>query len=153
MRSRTRPVSPASPATNSCARHGSASSAPAPHAASLCGTSRQPRTVRPSSAARPAIWARARSRSAAIDGKEGQAGGVPARLGQGEPGDRAEERVGNLREDAGTVAGVRVRAGGAAVLQVAQDAEGIGHHAVATSGPQVCDKADATGVMFETAVV
>ncbi len=85
--------------------------------------------------------------------EEGQADGVAAGLGQAEPGDRAEERVGNLREDAGAVAGVRVCAGGATVLKIAQDAEGVGHHVVATSGPQVCDKANATGVVFETAVV
>ena len=88
-----------------------------------------------------------------IDGQEGEAGGVAARLGQAEPGDLPEERVGKLGQDAGTVAGVRVRARRAAVLQVAQDAQGTGHHVVAAPGAQVGDKANATGVMFETAVV
>jgi hypothetical protein len=87
------------------------------------------------------------------DGEKGQAGGVTARLGQREPSDLAEERVGQLREDSGTVTGVRVRAGRAAVLQVTKNAQGTGHHIVAAPRGQVCDKPDAAGVVLETAVV
>jgi hypothetical protein len=88
-----------------------------------------------------------------VDRQEREAGGVAARGGQLEPGDRAEERVGQLGDDAGAVAGVRVGARRAAVLKVAKDAQGAGHDAVAAPGPQVRDEADAAGVVLEPAVV
>jgi hypothetical protein len=85
--------------------------------------------------------------------KEGQASGIAAGFGETEPGDLPEERVGQLGQDSGTVTGVRVRAGRAPVLEVAQHAQGAGHHIVAAPGGKVRDEAHTTGIMFETAVV
>ena len=153
IRSRTRPLSPASPATNSWARSGQRLKRARAARGLVDGD------VAPAEDGQPLIGGEAGDLGegtipfGGIGWQEGQADGVAARLGQREPGDRAEERVGNLGEDAGAVAGVRVRARGAAVLKVAKDAEGAGHHIVTAPGPQVRDKADAAGVMFETAVV
>src|SRR5699024_8508768 len=52
--------------------------------------------------------------------EEGGAGGVAAGCGKGEVGDRAEECVGDLGEDAGSVAGAGVGAHGTAVFEAAQ---------------------------------
>ncbi len=88
-----------------------------------------------------------------IERQEGEAGGVAAHLGQFEPGYRAEERVGKLGEDAGAVAGIRVGARRAAVLKVAENAQGAGHDTVAAPGPQVRHQAHSAGVVLEPAIV
>src|SRR6185437_16066618 len=85
--------------------------------------------------------------------KEGDAHGVGAGLGEGEPGDRLEEGVGDLGQDAGSVAGVRVSTCRAAVLQIAKNAKGARYDFVAAAGPQVRDETYTTRVVFETTVV
>ena len=89
----------------------------------------------------------------AVVGQEGHADGIAASFGQAETGDLPEERMGQLGQDAGTVTGVRVRAGRAPVLQIAEHAQRARYHVVAAFSGQVGDKTNATGVMFETAVV
>jgi hypothetical protein len=88
-----------------------------------------------------------------VVGEEGHADGVAARFGEAEAGDLAEERVRQLGQDASTVTGVRVRAGRAPVLQIAEHAQRARYHVVAAPSGQVGDKTNAAGVMFETAVV
>ena len=88
-----------------------------------------------------------------FDWQESQADRVAASFGEREAGDCAEESVRDLREDARAVAGVRVSARRAAVLEVAQDPQGAGHHVVAAFGREVRDETHTTGVMFEPAVV
>jgi hypothetical protein len=78
---------------------------------------------------------------------------VEAGCGQAEPAGRAEERVGELGEDARPVAGLRVASLGAAVVQVAQHREGLGHRVMGPPAGQVGDEADAAGVVLVVAVV
>ena len=81
---------------------------------------------------------------------------VAAALGErhlGVRGDRAQERVGDLEEDARPVAGVRLRAARAAVLQVRQHGEGVAHDAVRRPALGVHHEAEAAGVVLELRVV
>ena len=91
------------------------------------GTSRQPRTRRPSSAAISSIrW------PGLGDLPRRRRGGTPCRrrtrlaAGSSKSHDLAQERVRDLHQDAGAVTGVRLGAGGAAVLEVAQRGERLG---------------------------
>src|SRR5690606_12940401 len=86
-------------------------------------------------------------------GQERDAGGVGAGFGQVEAGGGAVELVGDLGEDPGAVAVVGVGAGGAAVVEVAQDGEGLVHGVVGASAGEVRDEADAAGVVLEGTVV
>jgi hypothetical protein len=54
-----------------------------------------------------------------VQGQERHADGVPSDGRQLEPGHRAQERVGDLRDDPCAVAGARIRPHRAAVLEVA----------------------------------
>ncbi|GAA3238302.1 hypothetical protein GCM10020256_58510 [Streptomyces thermocoprophilus] len=81
-------------------------------------------------------------------GEEGDADGVAAGGGQVESGHFAEEGVGDLGEDARTVTGVRLGAGGATVLQVAQDCEGLLDQGVGRLAGEGRDEADAAGVVL-----
>ena len=65
----------------------------------------------------------------------------------------AEERVGHLEEDAGTVAGVLVAAARAAVLEVPEELQTRFNDAVAFVAVDVRDEADAAGVALERGVV
>ncbi len=58
-----------------------------------------------------------------------------------------------LSQNAGAVAGVRVRSGGSPVLKIAQDAQRARHHVMAAPGGEIGDETHTTGVVFETAVV
>ena len=97
--------------------------------------------------------------SAALDpvaGEEDQAGPVLAGLGKGDPGllaDLLEEGVGNLDEDAGAVAGVRLAAGRAAVVEVLEDLDRLLQDPVGLAALDVDDEADAAGVVLEPRVV
>jgi len=62
-----------------------------------------------------------------VGGQEHHAGRVTAGGRKLEAAHRAEERVGDLGQDAGPVARVRVAALRAAVLQVAEHGQGLGH--------------------------
>ena len=66
---------------------------------------------------------------------------------------RSEERVGNLDEDACTVAGVHLGTSRTTVIHVAKRTKSMTHDLVAALALHVDDEVDATGVMFETGVV
>ena len=85
--------------------------------------------------------------------QEGHAGGVLADRGKVEVDDRAEEGIRHLREDAGAVAGARVRADRAAVLEVAQRGQRQGDDVVPWLAAQSRDHGQATGVLLERRVV
>ena len=86
-------------------------------------------------------------------GQERHPGGIPARLRQGELALRTEEDVRNLGNDAGAVAGLRVAALGAPVVQVPQHSERFGNDVVVTAAGQVGDEPDSARIVLETAVV
>ncbi len=88
-----------------------------------------------------------------VPGQERRADGVRAVRRELEVDDVAQERVGDLHQDAGTVAGVRLGAGGAAVLEVAQGGQGLGHDVVAGHAGQGRDEGHATGVVLVARVV
>ena len=73
--------------------------------------------------------------------------------GQLEVGDRAEEGVRDLRDDAGTVAGAGVGADRAAVLEVAQRVERGGDDVVAGGAAQGGDHGQPAGVLLVGRVV
>ena len=88
--------------------------------------------------------------------QEDQAGAVVAGGREGEaefglPG--AEEAVRHLDEDAGAVAGVGLRSAGAAVLEVAQQAQALLDDVVRLASAEVDDKADAARVLLVLRVV
>ena len=60
-----------------------------------------------------------------VGGQEADRDAVAAALGQLEVDARAEERVGHLQQHPGAVAGARVGAGGAAVLEVLDGAQAL----------------------------
>ena len=123
----------------------------APSRSGATGTSRQPRTVRPSSAA---IVSMPRDGLVgAVLGQEGDADGVRAGLGQLESGHLAEEGVRDLGQDARAVARVGLGAGGAAVLQVAQYGQRLLDQRMAGLAGEGGHKADATGVVLVAGVV
>ena len=66
-----------------------------------------------------------------VGGEEAGADGVRVLRRQLEVDHRAQERVGDLDEDAGAVAGVGLGAGGAAVVEVAQRGQRLRHDVVA----------------------
>jgi hypothetical protein len=88
-----------------------------------------------------------------VVGQEGDADGVTACRGKLEAGPGAQEGVGDLGEDAGAVAGVGLRAGGAAVLQVAQDGQCLLDDAVLGLAGERRDETHAAGVVFVARVV
>ncbi len=138
---------------NTCRNVGIASRASAPSDDSSVGTSRQPSTCEALGlrdlldglARRGGVLRRLR--------QERDAGGVAARLGQVELDDGAQELVGNLQQDACTVAGVRFGALGTAVLQVDQGSDGLVDDVAAAAAVHVRDHGNATRVMFERGVV
>ena len=65
----------------------------------------------------------------------------------------AKERVGNLNQDAGTVAGKRVGANRAAVGQVLQDLQALLDDRVRFRAFDMRDKADATRIVFVGGIV
>ncbi len=68
-------------------------------------------------------------------------------------GDAAEEGVWDLQQDARAVTGVRVRAGGAAMLEVAERLEALLDDGVRRLAPQLGDQRDAARVVFVVRVV
>ena len=74
--------------------------------------------------------------------------GVRTRAGQLEVDDRAQEGVRDLHEEAGAVAAVRLGAGGAAVLEVAQRGQALLDDRVARDAGQGRDERDAAGVVL-----
>jgi hypothetical protein len=89
----------------------------------------------------------------AVDREEGHADDVAADLGEGEVDDRAQERIRNLGDDAGAVAGARIRADRATVLEVAERAEGGVDDVVPRGAAKGRDHGEATGIPFAPRVV
>ncbi len=76
------------------------------------------------------------------------------RQAEAEPaGLRGEERVRNLDQDAGAVAGARIGADGAAMLEIAEDRQGVLDDLVRFFSFDVGDKADAAGAFAERRIV
>ena len=123
-------------ATNSCAKSGMTARAVGPRSApsGSTGTSRQPRTVRPSSSASLATSSIAGGALGLVGRQEGDADGVLPHRRQVEVDLGAQQGVGDLGEDAGAVTGVRLGAGGAAVVEVVQRGEALGHDRAASAG-------------------
>lgn len=65
----------------------------------------------------------------------------------------SEQFVGNLQEDAGTIAGLALGAGGAAVLHALERTEAAVYQIVGRFTPEVGQKADAAGVVLEAGIV
>ena len=92
--------------------------------------------------------------SAGLPGREEADGhAVAAGLGQLEAGLGAQERVGELDQDAGAVPGVGVGALGSAVLEVLQRVAARAPHLVGRGGADARDEGDAAGVVLVARVV
>ena len=88
--------------------------------------------------------------------QEHVARGIVALRGQFDPSlrrDGREEFVRHLDEDAGTVAGERIGAGGAAMREVFEQLEPLPHDLVALPAVHVDDKPHAAGVVLVGGVV
>ena len=85
--------------------------------------------------------------------QEGDTGGVGARFGQLEVDDRPQELVGHLQQNPGTVAGVRLRALGAPVLQVQQGGDGLVDDVAAATTVHVGHHRHAARIVLERGVV
>ena len=70
-----------------------------------------------------------------------------------EVGDGAEERVRDLQQQAGAVAGTRVGTDGAAVMQPLEDRQALADDLVAFFALDMRDKTDAAGIVFVRRVV
>ncbi len=86
-------------------------------------------------------------------GQEAHRHAVAAGIGKLEPGVLAQERVGNLDEDARAVTRVRVGALTAAMLELLQRVQRAGDHLVRTRRAHACDERDAAGVVLVGRVV
>ena len=64
-----------------------------------------------------------------------------------------EEAMGNLDQDAGAVARLGVGAHGTAVLEVLEDGQAVGHHAVAFGVGDIGDEADAAGIVLVARII
>ena len=119
---RTRPRRRSRRSTNSCRTTGSERRATSPIRCERTGTSRQPRARWPSSAQIRTNSSSQRSRSARLARQERHADGVVARCRQVElellAHHPAQERVGELEQDPGAVAGLGIGAARAAVIHV-----------------------------------
>ncbi len=89
----------------------------------------------------------------AVGGEEGDADGVRAGLGELESGDLAQEGVRHLGQDSRAVAGVRLGAGGATVLEVPQNGQGLLNEGVGGLAGEVRHESDAAGVLLVARVV
>ncbi len=88
-----------------------------------------------------------------VERQERHARRVRAQLGQLDAADGAQELVGDLHEDARTVAGVGLSADGSAVIEVAQRGQTLGDDVVARHAGQRRDERDATGVVLVARVI
>ena len=88
-----------------------------------------------------------------VAGQEADGDAVAAALGQLEVHAAAQQRVGHLHEQPGAVAGGRIGAGGAAVLEVGDHGDAALHHLVGGPAVQARDEGDAAGVVLVAGVV
>ena len=112
------------------------------------GTSRQPRTAQALLGGDPLDGRPGGRLTGVVVGQERAAHGVGTAVGQLEGHGRAQERVGDLGEDAGAVAGVRLAAGGPAVVEVAQGGQGLVDDLVARLPGQGRDEGNAARVVL-----
>ena len=121
------------------------------------GSSRQPRTSRPSSAAMASICSRAAGRSAGpVAGSRCRPRmrcSRPRSAGQFEVDDVAQELDGQLDQDARAVTAVGLGARCAAVLEVFEGSQAIGDDGVRTPALDVGDHGDTAGVGLVLRVV
>ncbi len=144
---------PLAPDRKICRITGSTSRAASPIESPQTGTSRQPSRSQALLAHDLADHLQRRVALARLAGQEGDADRVLALRRQGERGDRAQERVGDLDEHPGAVTDLRVAARSAAVVEVAQRGEALGHDVGTGPAMSVHDEGDATGVVLEPGVV
>jgi len=89
-----------------------------------------------------------------ISGEVAHADPVSAARGELDACDRRpQERIGDLQQDPGAVAGAGVRAFGAAVLEVFERVESLLYDCVARFAPQLRDERDTAGVVLVSRVV
>ena len=138
-------------ATKSWRKAGIVARAVAPSRSGATGTSRQPRTVRPSSAAIVSIRETASVVSSA--GRKAMPTAYAPASGSSKSVTSREEGVRYLEQDAGAVARVGLGAGGAAVLEVAQYGQRLLDQRVAGLTGEGGHEPDATGVVLVTGVV
>lgn len=125
----------------------------APSSCGATGTSRQPRTVRPSAAAIVSICETAAALSASSTGRKPMPTAYAPAVGQVE-GDRCtQEGVRDLGQDARSVTRVGLGTGGTSVLQVAQNRERLFDQRVARLAGEGGHEADAAGVVLVAGVV
>ena len=93
---------------------------------------------------------------ALVQRKEAHAHGVLAGFGQVDPDLGAflqEESMGQLRQDAGAVAGLLLGSARTAVIQIDQDLDALLHDVVGFDVLQVRNETDTAGVVFEPGIV
>ena len=88
-----------------------------------------------------------------VERQECHADRVRAYRRQLEAGNLAQESVGDLNQDAGTIAGVGLGAGCTSVFEIAERAKAHGHDRPARDPLQVRDERDAASVVFEPRIV
>ncbi len=139
-----------------CRNTGCTATALGPTARLSVGTSRQPMTRCPSSTT---ICSNSRSSAARVSGlgrQEHQARAVAALLRQIPAETRrflAEERIGDLNQDAGAVAGVDLAPARAAVLQVDQHLQRLTDDRVRAPALDISDEPDAAGIVLMSWIV
>ena len=118
---------------------------------------RAPRASRRRAGLRPPRWRRSApsvfSAASASSGRNARPTPYAPAGGQREVDDGAQEAVGDLEQDAGAVAGVDLGARRAAVVEVAERAEGVGDDRAAGHALDVADERDPAGVVLEARVV
>ena len=88
-----------------------------------------------------------------ITGQERNTHRIRAHCGKLKIDDITEKTVGNLGDDASTIARARVRPNRPAVFEVAQGGEGLFHDVVSWGTAQGCDHRQAAGVFVEGRVI
>ena len=117
---------------------------------------RQPRMLRPSCAATSSKVLRTSSRRFGVARHEQRADAVFAGLRQRDAerlGLAGEELVRDLHQDAGAVAGARIGADRAAMLEVDQDGQRVDDDLVRLAALDVGDESDAAGILGERGIV
>ena len=140
-------------ATKTCAKEGMHATAVLPREDESVGTSRQPRTESPSSAAISSIRLRVLAICSSSPGRKAVPTAYARLPGRLEVDDLAEELVGDLHQDARAVTGVRLGAGGTAVLEVAERRQRLADDLVARDPGHGGHEGDAARVVLVGAVV
>ena len=140
---------------NTCMWNGSVGFTDSPSEELSCGTSRQPSSVRPSCGDLLGVDVQDDLPPFRIVRHEHEADRVVAGLGQRDAelvGLAHEELVRRLHQDAGAVAGARVGADRAAMLEIAQDRDRVLDDLVRLAALDVGDEADAAGILLEARI-